>query len=373
MSKKGRIIQFLLGIALCFGFKTFAQPPYSQPGEQIAVPLDMTDAPFGYYEYLPEDFISSPGKVFPIVFFFHGSGERGNGTSELVKLLTHGPPKLIQSGKDYPAIIISLQAPGGFMSSADFLTIYNYFSQHYPVDLNRVYVTGLSAGGGGTWNALKAHYEKIAAAIPICGAGVVPDPASFLLNTPIWAFHNFNDGTVPISNTYHNLDRIAKNGGSVMDVYPYGDNKTVADGTYTMKYDSVEKRWNAVKGVVRPVDSNLAFTLYPNGGHDSWTKTYENKEVWDWLFSQSFKVNTGGKENLVLSRIFPNPTSGLITINSPNASEKSIEIFNVTGRRLFRGELSENQHPDLGIYGKGLYFIRLKSVRINETLKVIVE
>ena len=77
----------VLIIGVIFSFSCLAQPPYSTPGEQVAVFKDVSGAPFGYYEYLPVDFELKPGKVFPVVFYFHGLGELGNGNSELYKVL----------------------------------------------------------------------------------------------------------------------------------------------------------------------------------------------------------------------------------------------------------------------------------------------
>lgn len=81
-------------IGIIFSFSSLAQPPFSTPGEQVAVFKDVSDAPFGFYEYLPIDFEIKPGKVFPVVFYFHGLGELGNGNAELNRVLQNGPPKL---------------------------------------------------------------------------------------------------------------------------------------------------------------------------------------------------------------------------------------------------------------------------------------
>jgi len=174
--------------------------PYGKAGEQTAVRIDeATDNPsHGFYEYLPKSYDPNSNKKYPVVLFLHGLGEKGNGESELPKLLRTGVPKLLKNGKHFEAIIISPQSKGGWFTEQAFLKLYNYITSHYPVDTKRFYVTGLSAGGGGTWIALDYHSDKIAAVVPICGAKNVRNPSPSLQNKPIWVHHNFADGTVGV-------------------------------------------------------------------------------------------------------------------------------------------------------------------------------
>ncbi|WAC00930.1 T9SS type A sorting domain-containing protein [Lacinutrix neustonica] len=350
-----------------------AQTPYGNAGDHTPVILGRPETPFGYYEYLPTSFDASSSTTYPLVLFYHGLGEKGNGTTELNKVLANGPPKLIEQGTDFEAIIISPQSAYGWFSPANFLSLYTYLTAHYPIDTNRVYVTGLSAGGGGTWNALKGHHEKIAAALPICGAGSVSDPAAFLQQTPIRAHHNFNDGVVGKGQTINNMNRIANTGSSVMSVYPYGSSNSVADADYSMQFDTNTQTWSASVGIHAPNDK-LSFTLYKNGNHDAWTKTYNNQEVWDWLFAQRLNTLGTNDDNLEISfKIYPNPTSNKATIITANTTEKKVEIYNLLGTIIYSHVLFKELDMNVSTYASGVYIVKVSDANNNQkTIRIIV-
>ncbi len=260
--------------------------PYGEAGDQTAVYVNDTTLPWGYYEYLPLDFNSTSGQLYPVIIFFHGVGERSdNVPTNLTRVLNTGLPRNIENGLDLPAIVISPQAPWGWFEEQDFLTIYNYLKDSYPIDLNRVYVTGLSAGGAGTIRALRAHSDKIAAAVPICPADLISMSDPELRQTPIWFHHNFDDTVVYPANSIDSCNAIMDNGTSVMDIYPYGPNNSGANGDYTMNIND-NGDWQLFSGASVP-QNNLGFTLYRYGGHDAWTRTYNNQEVLDWMLSKT--------------------------------------------------------------------------------------
>jgi len=350
-----------------------AQPPYGNAGEHTAVSIEVTEANFGYYEYLPVGFNINSQNSYPLVLFYHGIGEKGNGSSELSKVLRNGPPKMIENGTDFETIVISPQSPSGFFSPANFLSLYSYLVSNYPVDPNRFYVTGLSAGGGSTWNALKADHTKIAAALPICGAGSVANPSEFLQQTPIWAHHNFDDGIVRRGQTINNMNRIANTENSVMQVYPSGAGNTAADDDYTMQFDTQNKVWTAEKGVLSPSD-NLAFTLYRNGGHDAWTKTYNNAEVWNWLFDQVLNPTLSVTDHTKLStKIYPNPTNGDLKVIKQNNSKEILEIFDIKGRKVYNDTIINNQVIHLRSNGSGIYIAKiLTNQELKKTIKIVI-
>ena len=76
----------------------YAQASYGNAGDHTPVMLENSTAPYGYYEYLPVNFNPKSGVKYPVILFYHGMGERGNGNSDLNKVLVHGPPKLIEKG-----------------------------------------------------------------------------------------------------------------------------------------------------------------------------------------------------------------------------------------------------------------------------------
>src|SRR5262245_17892942 len=158
--------------------------PLSASAQQAAKTLGTTGAPYGYYEYLPDGY--SGQDEWPVVVFLHGAGETGNGTTQLSRVLALGVPKNIEDGEDYPFLAISPQSPGEW-DAANIDAMIEFVKSNYRVDPDRIYLTGISLGGGGTWNYAKAHPEKLAAILPICGSPSVPD-GSRLEEVATWAF-----------------------------------------------------------------------------------------------------------------------------------------------------------------------------------------
>jgi Carbohydrate binding module (family 6)/PKD domain/Secretion system C-terminal sorting domain len=190
---------------------------------QTAKNISMIPNSKGYYEYLPEGY-GSGSQTYPLIIFCHGIGELGNGGSDLVKVIDTGLPWLLNKGTfptsfTTPAsgtqsfIIISPQ----FISwpvPTDINSILDYVIKNYRVNTNRVYVTGLSMGGGVTWafSGFSAAYcDRIAAIVPIAGADAIDvTTAGVLANNgiAIWATQNNGDPTVPVSYTLNNVAQI---------------------------------------------------------------------------------------------------------------------------------------------------------------------
>src|SRR5438270_1063905 len=165
----------------------------------------------GYIEYLPKGY--DQGSQFPLMIFVHGVGELGNGNQgNLHKLLRHGPPKVIDQG-NFPSsfnvngqnlsfIVISPQF-FDWPSPQDIDKVINYSIQHYKVDQSRIYLTGLSMGGGVVWSYVgysKAYASRIAAIVPISGAAGADFTEARTItatNMGVWALHNNYDNIVP--------------------------------------------------------------------------------------------------------------------------------------------------------------------------------
>lgn len=176
----------------------------------------------GFYEYLPAGY-STSSTTYPLLVFLHGVGEEGNGGSDLSKVLAHGPPQLQNQGK-FPAsftvngktfsfICISPQFVG-WPSDADVDDVIEYAKKHYRVDVNRIYLTGLSMGGIATWSYApeEGHAEKLAAIVPIAGGPMYSGTAGAKIlaanSVAIFAAANLNDPTVPSSGTIQNIQII---------------------------------------------------------------------------------------------------------------------------------------------------------------------
>jgi predicted peptidase len=196
-----------------------------------------------YLLFLPEGYYDSNQK-WPLILFLHGAGERGNDI-ELVKL--HGPPKLVESDPAFPFIVVSPQCPEGEWWSVEVLdALLDDILTQFRVDKKRVYLTGLSMGGFGTWNYAAAYPDRFAAIAPICGGGD-PKKADAIKHIPTWVFHGAKDNVVSINTSQEMVDALKACGAEVQ------------------------------------------FTIYPEAGHDSWTETYNNKKLYDFFLSSKKK------------------------------------------------------------------------------------
>lgn len=171
----------------------------------------------GFYEYVPKGYDKKKKrKKYPLLIMLHGLGELGNGASELPKVLRNEPMKLVANGtfpdsflvdgKEYRFIIFAPQFihwPWPKTTQA----IIDYAVSHYRVDKKRIYLTGLSMGGGATWECVgnNAKYaKKLAAIAPICGASLADSIKAQRIakaNLPVWSLHNEGDRTVTVEFT----------------------------------------------------------------------------------------------------------------------------------------------------------------------------
>lgn len=189
--------------------------------------------------FLPEGYERSERR-WPLLLFLHGAGERGE---DLERVKAHGPPKIVQTRPDFPFIVVSPQVPDGRVwDSGALLALLDRLTAELRVDPDRVYVTGLSMGGFGTWNLAVADPERFAAIAPICGGGDWLR-ACRLKNLPVWAFHGARDDVVPLARGQEMVDAVRACGGDVK------------------------------------------FTVYPDAGHDAWTRSYDDPKLYEWLLA----------------------------------------------------------------------------------------
>jgi predicted peptidase len=217
-----------------------------------------------YLLFLPQDYGVDKQKQWPLIFFLHGAGERGTNI-ELVKV--HGPPMIAEQRDDWSFIVVSPQCPAGTWWSAKFNTLNELLDEiiaTYAVDTNRLYLTGLSMGGYGTWDWAILFPERFAALAPICGGSSYSSLVCEIKDIPTWVFHGGKDTVVPIA-----------------------ESETLVQA-------------------LEECDSNVRFTIYPDAGHNSWTVTYDNPELYDWFLQQSL----GGITNVPLDRPLVTTTWG---------------------------------------------------------------
>ncbi len=198
-----------------------------------------------YLLFLPESYAQSTNQEFPLILFLHGAGERG---SDLDSVKRHGIPKIVETNPDFPFITVSPQCPEDSWWTSELHTINGLIEEiveKYQVDTSRIYLTGLSMGGFGTWSLASMYPERFAAIAPVCGGGEVRQILRSLVEMPIWTFHGQKDDVIPFSRSEEIVTALKKHG------------------------------------------SSIKFTIYPEAGHDSWTKTYDNPELYKWFLKHS--------------------------------------------------------------------------------------
>ena len=185
---------------------------------------------FNYVKYLPKDYDEK--KSYPLVFFLHGAGERGD---DLDVASRHGFAKHIrEDGAEYPFIYIAPQCPfekywGCFIESLG--AFLDYICDELPIDRDRIYLTGLSMGGTGTWMFAMAQPERFAAIAPICGSGICWN-SEIIKHIPVMMYHGDQDETVPIYESITMLKAINKNGGTAELKICYGVGHNAWDIAY---------------------------------------------------------------------------------------------------------------------------------------------
>lgn len=210
----------------------------SQQGKSFEKQITL-DLSLKYLLYLPPGYEKNNDR-WPVLLFLHGSGERGD---DLEKVKIHGPPKLIAAGRELPFVVVSPQSPQRGWNILALNALLDDLLATHRIDPDRVYLTGLSMGGRGTWDLAAAYPERFAAIVPICGSGN-PQDARKLKDIPTWAFHGAKDEGVLPERSQDMIDAIKKAGG----------------------------------------DAKL--TVYPNAAHDAWTEAYNNPELYQWLLQQ---------------------------------------------------------------------------------------
>ncbi len=196
-----------------------------------------------YYLYYPKDYKSEKNKKFPLLLFLHGGGESGDSLSTIK---SNGPPKLIVQGKQFPFLILAPQNPykKKWWNTRAVAQLLDTIIENNRVDKNRVYLTGLSRGGGAAWEMAVQYPDTFAAMAVVCGMTPVPYAGWINKKMPIWVFHGEEDNSIPISESENMVDRLKG-----------------------MGYD-------------------VKFTRYPGVGHNSWLQAYSTEELYEWFMKQ---------------------------------------------------------------------------------------
>lgn len=232
----------------------------TQPAIQTAVTANISNNCGGYYKALPARYDSTSAK-YPLMIFIHGQSALGNGSASALTKISGGPYSLLKSkkfppnftvkGSNYSFIVVSPQFKA-WPTADDVEAVVNYFVKNLRVDASRIYVTGLSMGGGATWDYAGKFASQVAAIAPVCGASTPSDAKAKIIadnKLPVWAFHNKDDDKVSVNNSTGYITKI-----------------------------------NSHKQSPSP-----KLTLWDTGGHDAWSKAYNltykesSMNVYEWM------------------------------------------------------------------------------------------
>lgn len=204
---------------------------------------------YKYAIFIPPQHKLDPQHKWPIILFLHGSGECGE---DGLRQTTVGLPVYIsQHASQFPFIVVMPQAHAMWFRGAEAFTVWRAMAdtvRDYPVDLDRVYITGLSMGGFGAWELAASQPDAFAAIVPICGAA----PLEYLSNIahiPVWAFHGAQDNHVSVNGSRDAIAVLRKLGGP-----------------------------------------GPKYTEYPALSHECWDQAYSEPDLWRWLLAQRRKI-----------------------------------------------------------------------------------
>ena len=210
--------------------------------ENLCFERNISESGLGYFLHLP--IRDKNREKLPTILFLHGSAEKG---AELSSIKSQALPNIVSKDPDFPFITIMPQCPqnSNWQSQVQNLrSLLLEVGRLYPINRDRIYLTGISMGGAGVWKLAAHHPDLFAALAPCCGYG---DPlwADRLKKIPSWVFHGARDPLVPVHNS--------------------------------------EKMVEALK----ELNGNVRLTIYPQAEHDCWTETYNNPELYRWFLEQS--------------------------------------------------------------------------------------
>jgi len=222
--------------------------PAPTPVEGQTVQPPVADGGYPYLLFIPKGYNESGRDRWPLLIFLHGSGERGTDINVVKK---HGPPMLVEKDPAFPFIVISPQLPeesatvGQYWDVPPLEAILDHALKTLRVDPSRVYLTGLSLGGMGTWDWGTAHPERFAALAPVAARGD-PAKACNAKDVPVWAFHGDRDDAVDMRGDFEMIDALKKCGSTPAP----------------------------------------RLTIYPNTDHWSWVPAYNDPALWMWMLEQ---------------------------------------------------------------------------------------
>ncbi len=216
--------------------------PNAGPPRDGPLPIVPAGPSLKYLELVPRSYAADSTKRWPLILYLHGSGWRGDDVGSLRRI---GFLRMVAQDDDFPFFVVAPQCPRGrdWRGLLDALNrVLDVAVNRHRIDPDRLYCTGESMGGYGTWAYAAAYPRRFAGVVPVCGGGQI-DAMVRIGRLPIWVFHGANDQIVPIARSAELVAELRRRG------------------------------------------SDVKFTIYPLAGHDVGAKTYGNPELYAWLLS----------------------------------------------------------------------------------------
>ncbi|MEO8584317.1 MAG: PKD domain-containing protein, partial [Flavitalea sp.] len=323
----------------------------------------------GFLQYKPADYNQQPNTKYPLIIFLHGIGERGNGTSQLRNVTCCGLPRIIKlghkmkftwNGKTESFVVIAPQCPTKYgMWPTQFVDeLIKYAKQNLHIDADRIFLTGLSMGGGGSLRYISndaAYPKNLAACATICAPCTFYDGKVVAdAKLPVWSFHAVDDPTASVACSHRAFDRIM-----------------------------------AANPEVKPL-----LTLWPTGGHQVWDRVYTDTSykyqgvvnIYEWFLGQNRKLapnklpvaHAGGNINITTG-------TGTATLDASSSTDADGKIVRYVWKKLSGpdagtitnsfGSNSTTTVTDLnvpGIYTYAVYVVDDRAAFTSDTITVTV-
>lgn len=218
--------------------------------------------------HVPAEFSQDPSTPRPLILFLHGAGEAG---TDNLKQINGNIDNLLAAAKQRGAFLYAPQNVGSFSNLSahtQTLTMIDRVIAELNADSNRVYITGLSMGGGDVWYFVDQYPNSFAAGVPIAGGSPPFFLPTHLAGEPLWAFHARNDNVTPVENSRFVVSKILEGANEAVPSFP-----PLGDRTLLFQFDNPTL--------------DLHYTEQPQGGHGIWGSVYQRDDMYDWLFAHT--------------------------------------------------------------------------------------
>ena len=237
-------LHLLCAIIACTLYPHVAKAIDAEPGKQIqqstTIVTNGEKSSIPHWTYLPKSYVDNAKQAVPLLLFLHGAGESGD---DLNQVLQWGPPKRIVEGKHYPLVIVSPQCPDRKIgwNGKQLVILINELVEKYNIDRRRIYCTGLSMGGAGTFKIIETAPRLLATAVPICGRGNIEN-ARKMTHQSIRIYVGSEDGVLPAN--------------------------------------------QQITTAIKKAGGDVTLTVYDGVGHVCWPAVYEDPKFYQWLLTQ---------------------------------------------------------------------------------------